>query len=222
MTSNYAFVTYTKERGGILGPLVYLVTLKCASQFFTAGLARAGWQRSDGRVTVKDIDWNNSVVFGHIRDPIERRHRAILQYLRYLKLKEQYLDDTRLQRLLAVATRLDRHGYTYHDMYGDMVWKVDWIPMWYGHNKTVSLTEKFLIRHRVEIPEWIGTANETTSLQDKKIIDLLEQHWSSRLLPGPDFEYTAQIYTQDQELCNTVAQRFDHLADDWINCSWLR
>lgn len=221
MTNNYAFTTYTKERRGTLGPLVYLVTLKCASRFFTTVLSRSGWT-CHGVQTVKDIDWDTSIVFGHIRDPIERRHRAILQYLRYLKLEEQYLHDSRLQHLLAVATRLDRHGYTYHDMYGDMAWKVDWIPMWHGHNKTVSLTEKFLLRHRAEIPQWIGPANETTSRSDKKIVDLLKQHWSSRIVPGPNFEYTSQIYAQDQELCNAVVKRFDHNADDWIHASWLR
>ena len=74
---------------------VYLRNLKCASGFFVANFKKFGWTQ----ILFQDIDWETDVVFSHILNPIERRHKSIREVLVNYGLVNDYISNFRLQKL---------------------------------------------------------------------------------------------------------------------------
>ena len=156
--------------------LIYVRTFKCASTFFCDNFGRSGWSLIDW----DDIDWEQHHVFSFMMDPVERRHRGVLQHLRNCELVADYIRDTRLQALIERATRLEAHSFTYHDQYGSRVNQVDWIPLYADHQANIKSVEKMLRWFGCEVPVWRYDDAYISQGQDLVALEILRDKWNAR------------------------------------------
>ena len=68
--------------------LVYWVHSKCACSFYKKIFAKLNWTET----TTTDIDWENDVVFSHIRDPLVKHRIGIIEWF-YHHNSEKLLKD---------------------------------------------------------------------------------------------------------------------------------
>jgi len=129
---------------------VYIRNLKCASTFFYENFKKAGWQP----IEFISIDWQKCHVFGHILDPIVRRHKGIAEYIKMCDLEDEYINNKKLQKLIKACPYLDRHSIPYHILFNDKLYAIDWIPISNITEKNVKLTEKLLAYKNIKIPNW--------------------------------------------------------------------
>ena len=107
---------------------VYFQHSKCACTTYGSYFRERGWQRSG----TNQIDWGNDIVFGHIRDPLIKQRKGIVEFFFYFPqfthLVPTMLDSTFID-LLATIPYLDHHSMSLHDMLGDNAKLVKWIPI---------------------------------------------------------------------------------------------
>jgi hypothetical protein len=155
--------------------LVYLQNLKCGSTFFANNLKHhAGFEK----INYHDIDWVKDLVFGHILDPIKRRHKGVAEYIFMLGLADDFLSDPRLRYLLVSTPCLDMHSYPYSWIFKEQFEKIDWIPIQEHNQKTIELTNKLLCSHGIFFDQWFFDYEHKSSIKQKQIEQWLETHWN--------------------------------------------
>ena len=138
--------------------LVYARTLKCASEFFYKNFTlTAGWQP----ITYNDIDWQNNYVFSYIMDPIDRRHKGIAEFL--IQTNTQHLlniDD--FGKIIKQVTCLDEHSASLHNIYGNRISQIKWLPIVNNHQIAIDATESLLSEHQHPQIAWNKHFEHTT------------------------------------------------------------
>ena len=126
--------------------LVYWVHSKCACSFYKKIFAKLNWTET----TTTDIDWENDVVFSHIRDPLVKHRIGIIEWFyqnNSEKLLKDNFDNNQFFLLLSQATYLDIHSMSIFDHLGkEKSSKIKWIPLDTNVNhvkETVELIEQY-------------------------------------------------------------------------------
>jgi hypothetical protein len=196
------------------GPLVYIRNLKCASTFFYKNLIdNCKWNE----IAFTEIDWNTQRVFGHIQDPVQRRHSAISEYVFMTSTQDLYYQNAGFKEIIDSASLLDKHSLSYNDTFGHYCWLIDWIPLTGSHHDVIQVTEKLLEHYHINTPKWdFGWAHYGDPAK-KKLAEDLKSAWELGI------EDTAKIYLEkDIALWNMVTEKFNPTKQTWPEITWLR
>jgi len=164
------------------GTVVYVRNLKCASTFFYQNFKIQGWTATD----YYDIDWKNDFVFSHIMDPIIRRHKGLAEYICEVGMGRRYLNDPELQNILTSCLFLDRHGIPYSQAFTGHCDHIHWIPLIYGHEQNVVVTQNLLNRQfglDIRSEDWdFDHAHSTPEDDVKRLVEKqLQKQWDQNL-----------------------------------------
>lgn len=196
---------------------MYVRTLKCASSFFYNNFTQKfKWDI----ISFDSIDWSNDHVFSHIMDPLERRHKGVLEYIVMKGAQDLVRDSKEFQNLIRHVPMLDDHSMSYHDTYGHLCWSIDWIPTTLGVNTTIALTERLLWKYNVRALErWDHSHARPASPELLELCDILRCAWNE----GTSIPPASQKYlAKDMILYHRVMQGINADAPDWDQTSWLR
>ena len=208
--------------------LVYVRNLKCASTFFFENLLNVfDWER----ISYQNINWDTDHVFGHIIDPITRRHKAVAEFIDMRMLSEEFLKNQKLQQLLSVAPYLDRHGIPYTTTFKDKCYKIDWIPILDSNIGNITNTQKLLNYYNgtdIQLADWNHQFVHVGSTVKKEVEHVLKHYWENaitvlearqtRSITEIEMNYLAG----DLALYNNIINKFDATADRWPDMTWLK
>jgi hypothetical protein len=197
------------------GPLVYVRTLKCASSFFYNNLTETFKWRT---MHWQDIDWYGQRVFGHVMDPVERRHKGVLEYL-IMTNTTHLLEDKNFLAFIKHIPHLDEHTTSYHELYGDFLERIDWIPLGRDHSKNIELTQTLMSQYGQVLFPWdyshARPASENMLIWYQQLRDL----WES----DPWWPPTTITYLRrDIEFWTRLCEKFNSAGTTWDEISWLR
>lgn len=152
--------------------LVYVRTLKCASEFFWSNLQHVGWQE----IAWADIkweynQWQHNHVFSFIMDPIKRRHKGMAEWVIHNGCQHELLTDAKFQLLINAAPSLDEHSASLEDLYGDRMDYIEWLPVTKDHAVAIRSAEQLLATHNHPPITWIQQAN----LSDGTYVDYVHE-----------------------------------------------
>lgn len=199
------------------GPLVYIRNLKSASTFFYRNLTQVyGWEE----ISWQDIDWRKHHVFGHLQDPVERRHKGVAEFIVMNQVQDLFDESQKFRNFIRHAPVFDEHTSSYHDTYGNLCYHIDWIPLQgRKHSEVIKATEKLLEHYGISADdrwnyEYVHVANP-----DKKRIELeLKQLYEQETEP----DWLGWYLHNDRLLHQTVVKKFDYNGSTWSQMSWLR
>lgn len=176
---------------------VYVRNLKCASTFFYNNLIELGWTQSDlESVTDKDC------VFGHISDPVQRRHQGVAEYIDMCGLTARFCQDPELQSLLQYAPVLDRHSLPYQWSFGSWVDRINWIPLHGTYEDNIVRTQSWLEQQGLDIDlyarrdQWVHRGDPAK----KQVVKILESLWQHHT-QAPVLRTRQEIWEQYYNNC---------------------
>jgi hypothetical protein len=85
-------------------------------------------------LTPSEIDWDNYYVFSHIREPLIKHRKALVEFFYGQQLEGMIelalTNDSRWLNIVASITAIDGHSRTIRSILGEQVpLKIDWIPI---------------------------------------------------------------------------------------------
>jgi hypothetical protein len=200
------------------GPLTYVRTLKNASSFFYNSFTGSfRWWPIDWL----QIQWHETHVFSHIQDPIERRHKGVLEYVIMNDCQDLLCKDKNFQRFVRHIPCTDEHNVSLFEMYGSWCHSIDWIPIYLDTMQTVAITEKLLKSYGQRLFPWDHDSARPASEDMKKMLAIVKDLWQrsdEHHLPG----HTRAYLSRDIDLYDKVLSRFNPNGDTWQRSSWLR
>jgi len=127
--------------------LIYLRNYRCVSSLFYNNFINGmKWEPME----YKDIDWGNKLIFSHLADPIERRHKGIAHWLIRNNLHTEFRVNEEFQDYIINLPYIDNHSASYHEMLGEKITKIRWIICDYdNYDKTIENTDKFLQSQKI-------------------------------------------------------------------------
>jgi len=127
---------------------VYVMTPKNGCLSHGNFLRDAGWTYTN--LFSKDLDLDNSILFGHISEPNARHTRGLAQYL--IVIEQTDLINSPLARLL-VSGVFDEHCYSINMMIPHLIDRVHWIPLDYKwrHFNGDFLTNRFFKQNGLDL-----------------------------------------------------------------------
>lgn len=193
--------------------------LKNASSFFYNNLVtKYKWQEIDAH----SIDWSHTRVFGHIQDPIERRHKGILEHLVINGCLDLLETNVPFQQLIKHVPALDEHTASLSEMFGQVMWAIDWIPLSSDHKETVRQTEKLISltgnRRTAHLGLWDWSHARPADPRMIKAVTILRHLWSESMAPP----FSRRYFDRDQALFKAVTDSFNAFGTTWRETSWLR
>lgn len=200
-----------------MGPLVYIRTLKCASSFFYNNFCEhLRWEP----MHFKDINWAHHHVFSHIMDPVERRHKGVLEWILMSDAQDLLRNSADFRRVIGKVAMLEDHSQSYHDRYGHCCWMIDWIPTSLGYDTTIGLTERLLWKYNIRVMgRWNKEHMHLGGPEQQELCDILRRVWNADgALPRATHHYMAR----DMVLYQRVMKLIDPAGEDWDHTSWLR
>jgi hypothetical protein len=106
--------------------VVYFVHNKCASTLYDALMVKLNWEST----TTQAIDWQHDIVISHIRNPLVKHRKGIIEDLiNYYPSMIAPLTTAVGLTFLSNITSIDAHSYTIRQMLGSHAVKVRWIPI---------------------------------------------------------------------------------------------
>jgi hypothetical protein len=128
--------------------LAYVPVQKCAYTYYTTFFTNLGWKRA----SLDTLDIKNTKFFGLVMNPLQRRLKGITQWIvdcyqsneiiessvNPWKYENPVIDWVQLQsdiktkyfnKLLSTVTVGDMHSWPYVTMFGNLLDKINWIPM---------------------------------------------------------------------------------------------
>jgi hypothetical protein len=205
------------------GNLVYYRNFKAASSSYLELLDRQlGWTP----ITINEVDWNKDHVFGHIRDPFERRIAGLAEYVFKIYQEENphnYNDDSFLAlvthpyfvQMIGRVSVLDDHTVPLYQILGHYSELVDWIPMDRPDINHVLATTKLLTHYGIQLDQAIDEKkrNVSTGIKKQFINQLRSLHRSNLVVTDLDY---------DDILYQHVITFFDFSKTQWQDISWLK
>lgn len=105
---------------------MYFIHNKCASTLYDELMIKLSWDS----ITTKNIDWHNDIVISHIRNPLVKHRKGIIEGLStYYPEMASCLTTKSGFKFLANVTSFDAHSYTIRQMLGKYAVMVRWIPI---------------------------------------------------------------------------------------------
>jgi hypothetical protein len=107
--------------------LVFYPHQKCGSSTYRTLFQKLGWLVID----IANIDWNKDKVFAHIRDPLVRHRKGIVEGIcNYFTEFADIFKDPLAAKFLTNVTIVESHSYTIEKWLGrDRAILVNWIPI---------------------------------------------------------------------------------------------
>ena len=143
---------------------------------------------------------DDDCLFAHIMDPVERRHRGVAEYIKRCGLIHQAISDHRLQNLLKFVPALDSYTVSYRDVFGDLVNKINWIPLHSDKKISIQRTENWLMGKGVSIDlQAKADANQWVREPDpmkERVVNLLRETWESVTI---EYHKTIEKFQSDWE-----------------------
>jgi hypothetical protein len=200
------------------GPMVYVRNLKCASTFFYQNFIK-NWKWEE--IDWPDIDWEHQHVFGHILDPVERRHKGLAEFIVMNGLEDLFNENTKFQNFIKFAPVFDEHTSSYHDTFGNFCYHIDWIPIsGYSHEQVIAFTEKLMrtwgIKHFVG--RWDCGLAHSGEPEKKSIVQKLKDLYETESAP----DWINWYLHNDCALYNSICKKFDPNGGTWQEMSWLK
>lgn len=154
--------------------LFYFVHRKCASSTYIDFFKKLNWESANTTM----IDWENDIVFSHIKDPLVKHRKGIVEACAKTGTIDVILKNTVLIPLISHSTSFDNHSFSIERMLGKHATQVHWIPLDtdVDHKRA---TMDFINQHGIEIPNsvetWFLTSNPAnlSNDQEKKLYNLL-------------------------------------------------
>ena len=195
--------------------LVYVRTLKCASEFFYRNFDEtSSWEK----INWDQIDWSQDRVFSYIMDPVRRRHKGIAEFLIHHRLTEQLFDNSKFAELVSHLPFLDEHSAGMYTIYEDYADQIDWIPLSLNHAQGVKYTNLLLESYNHPLIKWNNEFVHTTDNYMKEIFEKIEQLW----LIEPNELAVRCYFEKELRLFERVHTKFNYNGDNWNEISWLR
>ena len=139
--------------------LGYLPLTKIGSRTFSALFESLGWES-----TQFDLLPENTVVFSHMRDPIDRHYKGTAEFLVQNQL-EYLIENPDWEKVWSRAV-LDIHSYPITWSLAGAVDRITWIPLGPGFPSS-ALTQSFLLRHGIAVPEIVTQEETQRQLKDE-------------------------------------------------------
>lgn len=184
--------------------LVFVPVLKCASTFFADLFLHQliGWQP----INLYDQDWSRIKPFGLLMEPSTRRINGIMQVLQGLysvaDLERLVNTDRALGQILSLIPWLDSHSMPYTIMYGNLLSKINWIPMEIGQENWVYEINKILVDDQITYP--CKSVNQTP----KNIVELRKKLAEIMMSP-PNNEFQGAIsFAEDFQFYSNLLVKF--------------
>ena len=107
--------------------LIYFPCIKSASTLYNLLFENLNWKK----ITISEINWEEDFVFSHIRQPLIRHRKGIVEGITYKfpYMMDVFVGNVENLKFLANLTTVDPHSYTIHRMIGDNALKMHWIPI---------------------------------------------------------------------------------------------
>jgi hypothetical protein len=107
--------------------LVFYPHQKCASSTYRQLFVKQNWVVID----INDIDWNRDIVFAHIKDPLVRHRKGIVEGIcQYFPEVQDFFLTSVGAKFLTNITIVESHSYTIQKWLGPTnAAKVYWIPI---------------------------------------------------------------------------------------------
>ena len=130
------------------GHLVYIPIYKNAASSHEVLFGKMlNWEM----ILTETIDWSNDTVFAHISHPYQRHLRGTVQFLHMHHL-ESVIDDSRFNKFL-ISGYFDHHSYPLNQMFGDKMWKINWLLLDHPTVSGDTITCSFLKRQGIDLVE---------------------------------------------------------------------
>jgi len=131
---------------------VYFPHNKCASTLYDQLFKKLDWQRSD----TQDIDWSSDHVFSHIRNPLDKHYKGLVEGLTVWPEILEWFANTTDHNLgfLSHVMSIDPHSYSIYRYLGPKAMEVTWIPIDTGCNHQQAVFD-FLCNHGVTVSDQI-------------------------------------------------------------------
>jgi hypothetical protein len=205
------------------GNITYIRNYKCASSFFYNNFVHNfKWNV----VSFAEINWAGKV-FSHIVDPIDRRHKGIVQWLKMNNLVNEYNKSAEFRLLVNNVCFLDIHSVSYHSLFGEYCNSIDWIPSDKLPDDVVQqMTERLLVDSGLirfqwdHGPTYINASSPEEKEAELRIKNDFNEAWKSRDMIHQNFEIY-KYFEKDLSLYSTVLRKFNPHGDTWKNTSWL-
>jgi hypothetical protein len=106
--------------------LVYFLHYKCCTTAANLLFNKLGWNP----ITIDRLDWDKSVVFSHIRHPLIKHRKGIVEgLLRYPYVFKTVLNDKNFLEFVSNIASIDGHSLTLYRMLGHKALQINWIPI---------------------------------------------------------------------------------------------
>lgn len=182
--------------------LVYARTLKCGSEFFYKNFTQtAGWEPCRWA----DIDWNRDSVFSYVMDPVKRRHKGISEFLIQTNSVDLLFSSVPFQAVIAQVPCLDDHSASLHNIYGDRIQNIEWLPIVADHSVAIRATDALLQRHGHQSIKWNSAFAHTTANYMDNIYNRVKELWDSTFIN----DYVRFYFEKDIELFQRVAASYE-------------
>jgi hypothetical protein len=183
--------------------LVYVRTLKCGSEFFYKNFTQtARWTP----IKWNDIDWNNDYAFSYIMDPIKRRHKGIAEFLIMNNGKDLLFNVPEFGKIICQIPCFDEHSASLHNLYGDKINHIHWLPLLSDHSVAITATNELLEHHTHPLIHWNNAFAHTTDNYMSDTYNRVKELWdSTNVING----YVRSYFEKDLELFMETKKTYD-------------
>lgn len=169
-------------------------------------------------IQTDEIDWVNDHVFAHLLHPYTRHLKGITECVQKYDLID-LLDNEKFLKLLGTAV-FDLHSYPLATVFGEHLYKIDWLLL--DHNEVSGnyITTKFLENYNIKIKESEIPRLHTRYKHLTYILDKVSEIRDQNDLTGT----LTYFYDQDVVLYSLVNQHTKFCEIDnmsWSEISWL-
>jgi hypothetical protein len=195
--------------------LIFFPHPKCASSTYRNFFTLSRWTQID----INNINWQQDKVFAHIKEPLTRHRKGIVEGIcnYFPEVKEMFLTDLGA-KFLTNITIVEAHSYTIEKWFGQKhAAMVDWIPIDTSLNHT-QLTVDYLEQQGVEIDPAMKTLllsnpkiNESTADEVKLYNMLMSYETPGEILRYLDFDRC--LYGQVLSLYNVEPEYYRSRVD---------
>jgi hypothetical protein len=144
----YQNFTFPADSGYKYKNFIYVPIPKNGSTTFRQFFLKHGWDE----INVFDADINeNTVLFGHITDPMKKHSKSIVEFL--VQNNIESLIDIEPYNKILVSAIVDEHTIPMKYYLGDLFEKIHWIPLDYRYNQFdgTFLTNRFFRKNNLNL-----------------------------------------------------------------------
>jgi hypothetical protein len=195
--------------------LIFFPHPKCASSTYKSFFALLKWTQID----INDINWQQDQVFAHIKEPLTRHRKGIVEGIcnYFPEVKEMFQTDLGA-KFLTNITIVEPHSYTIEKWFGQKhAAMVNWIPIDTDLSHT-QLTVDYLEQQGVDIDPAMKAylssnprINKSTDDEIKLYNVLMSYETPGEILRYLDFDMC--LYAQVLELYNVEPKHYRSRVD---------